>query len=226
MENRTIDQSYEPLMAVKREQSTIDSNLLSSSIIERGTILIPDISGFSEFVRSTEINIGSFVIASLLRAIIQSDRLDMELIEIEGDAMLFYKQGSRIPVTGILKQFKYMLNNFNRELSRLEEDLGMSLPLSVKLIAHYGRVSGYKIGKFHRIYGQPLVEAHQLLKNSIDSNTYCLITDALAHSPYNSHPNILQRYRGSKICEIYNHTKSICYTYFDFENRTSLKLAL
>ncbi len=197
--------------------SSEHNNPIVPSKIERGTILIPDISGFSEFVRNTEIHIGQYVIASLLRTLVQSNKLNMEPIEIEGDAILFYKKGVKIPPQAILNHYQNILKNFNRELSRLEKDLEMSLNLSVKMIAHYGKVTRYKIGKFYRIYGQSLLEAHQLLKNGIPSSTYCLITDTLTSKKKTPITEGTARYRGTTKCELYGSFVSLCYTYYDFE---------
>lgn len=151
----------------------------TDSIME-GNIFIADISGFSDFVRKTDIRLGRKVISNLLEAIIKSDILDMKLIEIEGDALLFFKEGNRISTCDVLKQYRKIRFFFEEEIKKLRIQLNLSPGLSIKLIAHYGSVLYYSIGRFQRMYGQTIVEAHQLLKNSIPSNTYCLITDVLA----------------------------------------------
>lgn len=50
------------------------------------TILIPDISGFTEFMTSTELSHDSFAINMLIDAIITAVGDDYEVSEIEGDA--------------------------------------------------------------------------------------------------------------------------------------------
>ena len=53
-------------------------------------IFIPDISGFTDFVNSTAIEHSRHIITELLEIIINSDILEMNVSEIEGDAILFY----------------------------------------------------------------------------------------------------------------------------------------
>lgn len=72
-----------------------------------------------------------------------------------------------------------MLEAFNQELAILREELGEEIDLTLKLIAHFGILSEYKIGIFQKLYGETVIEAHRLLKNSVNSSTYVLITDDL-----------------------------------------------
>ncbi|HKH62865.1 MAG TPA: DUF2652 domain-containing protein, partial [Flavitalea sp.] len=58
-----------------------------------GLIFIPDISGFTSFVNNTEIEHSRFIIEELLETIINSNQLGLNISEIEGDAVLFYKFG-------------------------------------------------------------------------------------------------------------------------------------
>jgi hypothetical protein len=60
---------------------------------EQAIILIPDISGFTEFTNATEIDHSSHIITELLELIISSNECDFTLAEIEGDAVLFYRKG-------------------------------------------------------------------------------------------------------------------------------------
>jgi hypothetical protein len=52
--------------------------------------------------------------------------------------------------------------------------------LKVKAIAHYGPFLLKKVASFREIAGQEVIRAHRLLKNSIDSNEYLMLTDAVA----------------------------------------------
>lgn len=56
-----------------------------------GILFIPDISGFSEFVKNTQSKKGAEIIAQLLDVILQNNCLSFDISEIEGDAALFYK---------------------------------------------------------------------------------------------------------------------------------------
>ena len=59
---------------------------------ERDTLLfIADISGFTKFVNETEITHSSHIISELLEIIIGQNELKLEVAEIEGDAVFYYK---------------------------------------------------------------------------------------------------------------------------------------
>ena len=62
---------------------------------ERAIILIPDISGFTEFTGATEINHAAHIITELLELIIASNETDFTLAEIEGDAVLSIARANR-----------------------------------------------------------------------------------------------------------------------------------
>jgi len=60
---------------------------------EQAIILIPDISGFTDFTGATEIDHAAHIITELLELIVASNETDFTLAEIEGDAVLFYRKG-------------------------------------------------------------------------------------------------------------------------------------
>ena len=55
-------------------------------------LFIPDISGFTEFVNKTKIDHSKHIITELLEIIINSDQLGLTVSEIEGVAVLFYRE--------------------------------------------------------------------------------------------------------------------------------------
>ena len=140
-----------------------------------GTIIIPDISGFTSFVNSMDFSLGKEITIELLQVIIDQNILNLTISEIEGDAILFYKK-STLTLQQVKKQYEQMLSAFSDKVNTLSLQYGFEIKLSLKLVAHYGEISTYTIGGFEKLYGKPVIEAHQLLKNPIKSNSYFLIT--------------------------------------------------
>jgi hypothetical protein len=70
-----------------------------------------------------------------------------------------------------------MLINFKLKLHEINLRLKTKIDLSLKLIVHYGQVIEYKVDHFKKLYGQAIVESHFLLKNTIESNNYVLVTE-------------------------------------------------
>ncbi len=89
---------------------------------ENATILIPDISGYTEFLTKTALVHSSHIINELLDLIVASNTLDFTLSEIEGDAVLFYRKGKPIAVDSLIRQCLTMFENFHKQLKIIERD--------------------------------------------------------------------------------------------------------
>jgi len=80
----------------------------------KGLLFIPDISGFTQFVNEVEIGHSRFIIQQLLEILIKSNELKLEISEIEGDAILFYKFGEPQKLESLYQQVEKMLWHFTR----------------------------------------------------------------------------------------------------------------
>ena len=141
--------------------------------------MIPDISGFTDFVIKSNMFVGKYITESLLKSVMDSNIVSLEISEIEGDAILFYKYQNLPTFEETLMQIEKMYNDFQKECKRLALQLAIEIPLSLKIIVHYGEFTKYKIGKFEKLYGAPVVEAHKMLKNHIaEYPPYALFSNA------------------------------------------------
>ena len=146
-------------------------------------IFIPDISGFTRFVNQTAIDHSKHIISELLEVIIDSDDLGLTVSEVEGDAILFYKD--QVPdVKEILEQSEKTFINFHNHLNRYETEricrcgaCETAARLSLKFIVHSGNIQPINIKNFIKLHGPDVILAHRLLKNSIVQNEYVLFTD-------------------------------------------------
>jgi len=77
---------------------------------------IPNISGFTNFVTNTEIEHSRHIIQELLEILIDSNPLGLEISEVEGDAILFYKFGNIPELKGIYIQVEKMFSSFHEYL--------------------------------------------------------------------------------------------------------------
>jgi hypothetical protein len=191
--------------------------IIDTARVNGGNLLIPDISGFTRFVQITDMETGRYVISRLLTVLLDSNMLDLAVSEIEGDAILFYKLGKRLSRKAILKQFDIMQNRFRREILQLSIETGIKIYLGLKLIAHYGPLSDYHVGSFTKLYGTSVIEAHRLLKNSINSDEYVIMTDTLLD---NKPARKARKSFGNRVCENYNQLESICFTWLGYSHAT------
>jgi len=157
---------------------------------ENATILIPDISGYTEFLTKTALVHSSHIINELLDLIVTSNTLDFTLSEIEGDAVLFYRKGKPIAVDSLIRQCLTMFENFHKQLKIIERDTvcpcgacQTASDLSLKCIVHYGPIKEIKVSRFTKVAGLDMIIAHRLLKNRIGAPEYILTTrNYLNHS--------------------------------------------
>ena len=144
---------------------------------------------------------------------------------MEGDAILFYRYGQAPSLHELVQQYEMMVNAFEMKRDELQDRFSQPLDLSLKVIAHYGPMTEYKIDRFTKLYGEVVVEAHRLLKNSIKSDSYLLLTDSLLEKNGAIRNEEFMQYgiRSNKLCEVYGSLRNICFTWFDFSEETALK---
>lgn len=152
-------------------------------------LFIPDISGFTKFVQTTEVEHSQHVIAELLEVLIAANTQDLKLAEIEGDALFFYKEGEIPSQEKLLAQIETMFTAFYSHLKLLETNricpcnaCATAPNLELKIVAHCGDLQFIEVQSNRKPFGQKVIEAHRLLKNSVGSENYALISKELATS--------------------------------------------
>ena len=157
----------------------------------KGLIFIPDITGYTNFVNCVDTDLGISIIQDLLNGIIDSNPLALEMSEIEGDAILYYKTGEPIPLDEIFAAVKKISEDFNCRFETLKTLYNLKPDLSLKFIVHYGNINVYKIKDFKQLYGETVIESHRLLKNGSCSTNYILVTKDYLDALHQTDSNIL-----------------------------------
>lgn len=152
----------------------------------KGLLFIPDISGFTRFINETEIEHSRLIIQELLEILISANQLQLEISEIEGDAILFYKYGADPDFTELYQQVAKMFCDFHQHLIAYDNmkycqcrACTSAIRLNLKVISHYGEFTDYQVRNFRKLIGKDIIVAHQLLKNDIASHDYWLVTSNL-----------------------------------------------
>jgi class 3 adenylate cyclase len=158
----------------------------------KALLLIADISGFTQFMKShtSAANHAMQVVVELLKAVISAAAAPLELAEVEGDAAFFYaicrEDGDFTrELTAIKKQVMSFFRVFYRTLHRLcamnrcacEACASGATDLRLKVIIHTGEVAIEHIHGFNKLFGMDVILAHRLLKNSVPSQEYVLMTE-------------------------------------------------
>jgi carbon monoxide dehydrogenase subunit G len=149
-------------------------------------LFMPDISGFTQFVNETEILHSQHIVQELLEILIDSNHLNLEVCEVEGDAIFFYRMGDRPKLQMLLQQVEKMFTRFHEYLKLYEHQRICScgacktaVQLSLKVIAHFGEVTGISVKDHRKLFGRDVILIHRLLKNNLDSKEYVLFTDSV-----------------------------------------------
>lgn len=162
------------------------------------TILIPDISGFTEFITKTELSHGSFAISMLINTIIEAVKEQYEISEIEGDAVLMFKKGPAPSQKDIKDTCLKIFNAFHFRRQWMQQHAVCPCKacteithLTLKFVAHHGSLGEIKAGGFTKLSGPDVIVAHRLLKNGVPSNEYLLLTEKLLqHTSTDSDPDM------------------------------------
>jgi hypothetical protein len=156
----------------------------------QGLLFIPDISGFTRFVNEIEIGHSRHIIQQLLEVLINANEAGLEISEIEGDAILFYKFGAPLELPTLYRQVEKMFCEFHRHLNMYDQRkicqcraCISAIDLTLKVITHYGEFTTYQVKNFSKLIGKDVILAHQLLKNDIEQHEYWLVTDNLLNGP-------------------------------------------
>lgn len=169
----------------------------SESAVNPALIMIPDISGFTEYMNYADLSHSQLRIASLIEAILENNVLKLNVSEIEGDAILFFSFNNTSTAKEILGQCQLMFNKFHeklKEFETLECQCGSCQRLqnlSLKFVLHYGQLGSVMVKDYCKLYGRELIVAHRLLKNNIPTREYIAFTSDFALH-YNLTDNINQ----------------------------------
>jgi hypothetical protein len=154
-----------------------------STMLQNATIMIPDISGYTDFLTKTELEHSSHIINELLDLLVDCNNIELTLLEVEGDALLFYRKGDPIELKPLIQQCINMFEKFHEHIGIIESDTicqcgacQTASNLSLKFIIHYGAIKELMVSGFKKASGVDMIIAHRLLKNRIGSNEYILIT--------------------------------------------------
>ncbi|HEY6978079.1 MAG TPA: DUF2652 domain-containing protein [Chitinophagaceae bacterium] len=152
----------------------------------KGLLFIPDISGFTRFINETEIEHSRLIIQELLEMLINVNQIGLEVSEIEGDAILFYKFGESPRLKELYQQVEKMFCTFHSHLIAYDQRRFCqckacisAVDLTLKIVTHYGEFTSYNVKNFSKLIGKDIIVAHQLLKNDIEQHEYWLITKNL-----------------------------------------------
>ena len=155
-------------------------------------IILADISGYTQFMlenRTSAVH-GQACIDALIESILAQVDIPLTLQEIEGDAVFLYAAdpGDTEDWRRVVEEVSHKLDKFFAAfiaqigvgsestpcpcaICRNAEKLGM------KIIVHAGEAVFHEVGGRAQVSGPDVILAHRLMKNSLASHEYLLLTE-------------------------------------------------
>lgn len=154
-------------------------------------LVIVDISGYTNFIRNRTISLihAEGIITQLLESVVTAASHPLQVNKFEGDAALLFAETHAEPeraVGSVLSQVGELFDVFAQRQAQIAAD-SRSCPcaacgtgvtqLRLKAFVHIGEIAIKRVLRFEELAGEPVIVIHQLLKNSVPSNAYLLLTE-------------------------------------------------
>ena len=158
---------------------------------DNGYLILADVSGFTRFVTTTELEHGSDIIAALLDEVVGHLSPPLEIQEIEGDAVFALGgEGSPLPETRLLDVLEDAFAAFKarqRAMQAVETCFcgacQQTGALDLKMAVHHGPFLRHTVGGRSRVTGTAVILVHRLLKNGLGrKGGYALLTEPVLRS--------------------------------------------
>jgi class 3 adenylate cyclase len=159
------------------------------SEVERGCLILADISGYTRYLAGVELEHSTDVLADLIEVVVDRVRGRFHLDKLEGDAVFCHAEDDGLEGNAVLSTLRACYAGF---ADRREEIVrattcpcracrGIS-DLNLKIVVHTGEYATHKVAQSRELMGAEVNLVHRLLKNSVTKLTgikgYALITDS------------------------------------------------
>lgn len=156
---------------------------------EQGCLALGDVTGYSDYLRDTELEHAQDVLADLLETVLRHLAPNLRFSKLEGDAVLAYALESEIEPSMLLDTIEETYFAFRSRLRDITHattcdcNACQLIPrLDLKFLIHHGRFVRHPMGGSEELTGTDVVLVHRLLKNTIEDRLglrgYAFLTEA------------------------------------------------
>jgi uncharacterized protein YndB with AHSA1/START domain len=153
-------------------------------------LLIADISGYTEYVSTVEIDHAQDILADLIGRVVTSLRPGFRLAKLEGDAAFCFAPAEKIDGSVLLDTIEHCYFSFRRRRRDVRQATScpcnacVRIPnLNLKFVVHHGVALRQKVAGREELLGSDVIVVHRLLKNDIVEKlgipAYVALTDKL-----------------------------------------------
>ena len=162
---------------------------MSKVRIERGSLLIADLSGYTHYLASVDLE-AIHVVCELLDTIATAFS-PYEVVKLEGDAVFCQAFDGAVSGEDTLALISQAYEQFVDHATRINTNSGCSCPacdllpgLGLKFVVHHGEYAVHDIAGRAELVGPDVIVAHRLLKNAVGTQwgqrDYVLLTEQWA----------------------------------------------
>ena len=179
--------------------------------IQTGYLVLADISGYTSFVATTEIEHADLALSILLEAIVEKLSGLLTISKLEGDAVFAYvEQGKLLEGKSLLELIDHTYLAFRDKADVLFRGATcackacLAIPtLDLKFMLHHGDFIIQQVAGIRDLMGTDVNLIHRLTKNHVSESTgwkgYALFTDQVLDRMQFSRNDLFKR------CETYEH---------------------
>ncbi|NND14385.1 MAG: DUF2652 domain-containing protein, partial [Acidimicrobiia bacterium] len=160
------------------------------SSTKQGFLLIADITGYTRYLTSSELEHAQGILRSLMELLIEGARPPLVVSKLEGDAVFSYGlEGKALGGQTFIEMIEDTYAAFRRAIDLMVLNTTCDCnacanisSLDLKFFVHHGAFSLQDLDGRHELLGPDVITIHRLTKNSITETTglraYTLYTDA------------------------------------------------
>lgn len=161
-------------------------------MIESGYLIIADLSGYTHFLKGSELDHAQEIMEDLFAAILGQLEPPLFLSNIQGDAFFLYSPDSaRLARSQIMDSLEALYFGFRTRLNLIVANTtcrcracSNAAGLDMKFIVHHGEYAAQEIANRRELAGPDVILLHRLLKNDIVRQTgissYAFFTSSAA----------------------------------------------
>lgn len=156
---------------------------------EPACFVIADISGYTGFLASAEIEHAQDIVADFMGTVVKALKPAFRLAKFEGDAAFVYAAGEKIDGSLLQDSIEQAYCKFRRRRRDVSQASSCTCKacaamgdLDFKFVIHHGEMVKQKMGGREELAGRDVILVHRLLKNTAAEKTggraYALYSDA------------------------------------------------
>ncbi len=156
---------------------------------DRGCLVICDVTGYSDYLHSVELEHAQDVLADLTETVVERLRPTFRLSKLEGDAAFAYALKAEVEASMLLDTIEATYYAFRQRVRDIDHATSCDcaactlIPqLDLKIVSHFGQFTRREIAGNEELTGPDVILVHRLLKNSVreqlDVSGYAMHTDA------------------------------------------------